>query len=428
MLQHLRKHLIRIYTIIAGAILTIVFVILAVFLNYQEMRVQYEQFTNHVFLVQDKLQNDTIIADSWLSNLESNNNLVIQIIDNGNPLFFSGVYSPMTPRSALIKQLSTLAQEEGISLNSRPVSTDYMKTQTYTIKGQHSDKYYGAAAVIAKKGGYCSFYILQYINTNTQQLTTQRIFLILLNISGIIALFFLIRKLVDRSLQPVKENQQRQNQFIAAASHELRSPLAVIRTNNSLQKVNQDAYQNNERIIEAECKRMSRLINDLLLLASGDANTWILQKNNINIDTLLLNSYENSSLKAKEKNIRIQLDLPDTSLPNIQGDYDRLLQILTILLDNAICYSANDSTIELSVRLEKKYLSFLVIDHGIGISDEDKKRIFDRFYRVDKSRRDKSHFGLGLSIAKELTNLHHGTIKVVDTLHGGSTFIITLPK
>lgn len=428
MLQHLRKHLIKIYTIIAGFILTVVFVILAVFLNYQEIRVQYEQFTNNVFIIQDKLQNDTIISDSWLSNLESNNHLVIQIIDNGTPLFFPGVYSPKTPRSALVEQLSNLAKKEGISLSSRPVSTDYMKTQTYTIKGQHSDKYYGAAVVIAKKGGYCSFYLLQHINTNTQEIITQRIFLIILNIIGIIALFFLIRKLVDRSLQPVKENQQRQNQFIAAASHELRSPLAVIRTNNSLQKTNQEAYQNSERIIEAECKRMSRLINDLLLLASGDANTWVLQKNNINIDTLLLNSYENSSPKAKEKNIRIQLDLPEASLPSIHGDYDRLLQVLTILLDNAICYSAINSTIELSVRLEKKFLSILVIDHGIGISDENKERIFDRFYRVDKSRKDKSHFGLGLSIAYELINLHHGTIKVMDTPLGGCTFVITLPK
>ncbi len=428
MLQHLRIHLIKIYTIIAGLILTVVFIILALFLNYQEIRLQYEQFTNHVFLVQDKLQNNSIISDSWLSNLEVNNSLMIQIIDNGTPLFFPGAYSTKTPRSVLIEQVSKLAKEDGISLSSRPVSTDYIKTKTYTIKGQHSDKYYGSAVVIAKKGGYCSFCILQYINANTQDIITQRIVLILLNILGVIALFFLIRKLVNRSLQPVEENQQRQNQFIAAASHELRSPLAVIRANNSLQKSGQEDYQNSERVIEAECKRMSRLINDLLLLASGDANTWNLQKIDINVDTLLLNSYENSAPKAKEKNIQIKLDLPETSLPIIQGDYDRLLQILTILLDNAICYSAVDSIIELSVRIEKKSLSIFVVDHGIGIPDEDKDRIFDRFYRVDKSRKDKSHFGLGLSIAKELINLHHGTIRVMDTALGGSTFVIILPR
>lgn len=428
MLQHLRKHLIRIYTIIAGIILTVVFIITALFLNYQNSRSQYEQFTNHVFMIQNKLQNDNIISDSWLSNLEVTNHLIIWINDNGNPLFFPGMFVSKTSRSVLMDKMSALIEKEGISLSSRPVSADSIQSDIYIIKGDHRDKYYGTAMSIATNGGYRSFFLFQQIDTNSKDMFKQRITLVLINILGIFALFLLIRKLVDRSLQPVKENQQRQTQFIAAASHELRSPLAVIRTNNSLHKENLNEYENCERIIETECKRMSRLINDLLLLASGDANTWSLQKSEVNTDTLLLDSYESTISLAKKKEIRILLKLPDESLPTIEGDYERLLQILTILIDNAISYSEIGSSIELSAKIEKKTLSLYVIDHGIGILDEDKKRVFERFYRVEKSRKDKSHFGLGLSIAKELVTLHHGTIKIVDTIGGGSTFVVTLPR
>lgn len=165
----------------------------------------------------------------------------------------------------------------------------------------------------------------------------------------------------------------------------------------------------------------------MLLLASGDANTWTLQKEEINLDTLLLEAYESSSVIANNKKISIQILLPDADLPEIKGDYDRILQVLLILLDNAICYSKEHSSIEISASIEKKYLSIHIIDHGVGITDEDKPLIFDRFYRVDQSRKDKSHFGLGLSIAKELISLHHGTIKVTDTIDGGATFTVRLP-
>jgi signal transduction histidine kinase len=120
----------------------------------------------------------------------------------------------------------------------------------------------------------------------------------------------LIRKLVDRSLEPVKRNQQRQTEFIAAASHELRSPLAVIRANNSTIKLTPKEQLNCEAVIESECNRMSRLINDMLLLASSDANTWVLQKDAVNIETLMLQAYENLSPIARQKQIQILLDLP----------------------------------------------------------------------------------------------------------------------
>ena len=103
-----------------------------------------------------------------------------------------------------------------------------------------------------------------------------------------------------------------------------------------------------------------------------------------------------------------------------------MMQLMTILTDNASSYSPEGSTIAVIVRSDAKHVFIEVEDHGCGISEEDKKRVFDRFYRADKSRNDKSHYGLGLSIAVELVKLHHGKLTVKDTDGGGSTFVLQL--
>jgi signal transduction histidine kinase len=110
------------------------------------------------------------------------------------------------------------------------------------------------------------------------------------------------------------------------------------------------------------------------------------------------------------------------------ADKDRLTQILGILIDNALSYSPKESTITLRPYQKKNVFLLEVEDHGIGISREQKKYIFNRFYQADPARNDTSHFGLGLSVAKELTELMGGKINVKDTLGGGSTFVIELPN
>lgn len=103
-------------------------------------------------------------------------------------------------------------------------------------------------------------------------------------------------------------------------------------------------------------------------------------------------------------------------------------QVIAILLDNAISYTPEGGTVSLKCSETVKSYCIEVADSGIGIDDAAKKRIFDRFYRADESRTSKSHFGLGLSIAKEIVELHHGTILVSDTKGCGATFRVTLPK
>lgn len=244
--------------------------------------------------------------------------------------------------------------------------------------------------------------------------------------TGIAALFFVSVLFVTNMLKPIKESQEKQSRFIAAASHELRSPLSVICANNSaIASVTNDSQKFIEGI-DKECKRMGRLINDMLILASADAKSWEIKKEPVETDTLLIETYEAFLPLCLQKDHSLSLELPEEALPAIISDKERLKQVLLILLDNALAYSPNNKDIILRSYTNNHFLYLEVQDHGVGIADKDKKLIFDRFYRLDPSRNEKQHFGLGLSIAKEIIQLLGGKLTVRDTEGGGATFSIRI--
>jgi len=233
-------------------------------------------------------------------------------------------------------------------------------------------------------------------------------------------------RLIDRALQPAVESRKRQTQFIAAASHELRSPLAVIGAN--LAVLPQDARESAAGIVIAkECGRMSRLVGDLLLLASADAGVWSVSMELLDVDTLLLDVYEAYAPLYQKGGASLRLNLPEECLPKIKCDAGRLREVLGILLENALAYgvSQQGGAVELEAVRAGKRVSLRVADHGPGLTREQKTRVFERFYRADDSRKDKQHFGLGLSVAAELVRCVGGTIEVRDTPGGGCTFLVT---
>ena len=232
--------------------------------------------------------------------------------------------------------------------------------------------------------------------------------------------------LVTKALEPMSENDKRQKEFIAAASHELKSPLAVIKANaEALESESADIHYSSA-IINKECSRMSRLIEDLLLLASSEAGKWNIEKKLFESDTLLINIFDKYQPIYSSCGRKLSLDIPDEELPEINGDCERIEQVIGILLDNSLAYAGKDSYGIIKAYCEKSRLIIEVIDNGIGIDDQHKSHIFDKFYRVDNSRKDKLHFGLGLSIAYELIRLHNGSISVKDTPGGGTTFLIVI--
>ncbi len=243
-------------------------------------------------------------------------------------------------------------------------------------------------------------------------------------------IIFLSRILTRITVKPTEAAMQSQKDFIAAVSHECKAPLAAILSSAEMIADipdTPDAVKNHTHVIDLEVSRMSRLIGDLLLLSSLDAGNWTFHMEEINIDTLLINLYTKYEQICRKKNILLQLNIPDECCPPFYSDEDRLNQIISIFLDNAVSYSPPESEISLNASVEKNRLVITIIDHGIGISDKDKSFIFNRFYQCDKSRTQREHFGLGLSIANELVSKLDGRIQLFNTTGGGCTFKIFLP-
>ena len=172
---------------------------------------------------------------------------------------------------------------------------------------------------------------------------------------------------------------------------------------------------------------MKRLINDMFTLASLDNGAISIHKESTFITNLLIDCYEKFDVLASQKQIRIDFTLPDTLVPEVNCDPERISQVFMILLDNAITYTPQGGAIRISVLSRANAVMISVSDSGPGIPDESKENIFRRFYRCDNSRTDKNHFGLGLSIAKEIIDLHSGTISVTDSRLGGAEFAVLLP-
>lgn len=242
---------------------------------------------------------------------------------------------------------------------------------------------------------------------------------------GCILLYFMSLRMAISSVKPIRENMENQIAFVHAASHELKSPLAVIRTNNSACIADAHNRQKYHKIIDDECQRMASLIHDLLLVASGKQMRMHMKLSPLRPDTILIRCYEDMLPLVSGANMPLNIELGEEDYGNILVDEDRILQVLQTLVGNAISYGASKKGILLKLQKEKKQISFIVKDYGTGISPDQADHIFDRFYRAAEDRSDKTHFGLGLSIAKQLTTDMGGRICLQSGNDEGATFVIT---
>ena len=164
----------------------------------------------------------------------------------------------------------------------------------------------------------------------------------------------------------------------------------------------------------------------MLTLSNSDSSHFSIDKTNVELDTLILSAYEKFEPLALKKNISLDFILPDTLSTPYSCDRERIEQVLSILLDNALSYTPENGRVCLSLSETSGRITIRVADNGIGIPDSEKESIFERFYRCDKAHKDKKHFGLGLCIAQEIVHMHKGKIRVEDTPGGGTTFVVML--
>jgi two-component system, OmpR family, phosphate regulon sensor histidine kinase PhoR len=218
-------------------------------------------------------------------------------------------------------------------------------------------------------------------------------------------------------------------EFISNVSHEIQSPLTSIggfakALRNP--KLSDSEKQHYLDIIETESERVSKLSDNLLKLASLESELHPFEPHPYRLDRQLRSVVLSCRPQWVAKNVELNVELPEVIL---QADEDLLSQVWVNLLSNAVKFAPNGGTISVHLVQRNEEVIVSISDNGLGIANEDKKRIFERFYKVDSSRRNATEgSGLGLSIVRKIVEMHRGAVDVKSTLGEGTTFIVHLPR
>ncbi|MPN09935.1 Alkaline phosphatase synthesis sensor protein PhoR [bioreactor metagenome] len=227
-----------------------------------------------------------------------------------------------------------------------------------------------------------------------------------------------------------RKTEELRREFVANVSHELRTPLTNIRsyaeTLAESGPLPEDTQRGFLQVILNESDRMTRIVQDLLTLSRLDSGRAELNLNRFSLETALQDLYQAVRMEAQRRGHVLELAL-EPGLPDIVADRERILQVMMNVVSNSIKYTPDGGRIRISAGHRGAFAWVEVSDNGIGIPPEDRPRIFERFYRVDKARsRESGGTGLGLSIAKEIIERHEGLICIVDREGPGLTLRLEL--
>jgi two-component system, OmpR family, sensor histidine kinase BaeS len=232
----------------------------------------------------------------------------------------------------------------------------------------------------------------------------------------------------NKMTETLERTEHIRKSLVADVAHELRTPLAIIRA--KLESIQAGALEATEEVIlnvSDEVYRLSRLVNDLQQLSLAESKTLPLHKDRTEINSFMESILSQFQWFADEKDISIHFNKSSTDI-FLRIDRDRITQVIVNLLGNALRYTPKNGTVTVNVKVEGKSVVLSFQDTGPGIDEQKLPFIFERFYRVDESRkRDDGGAGLGLSIAKGFVEIHGGDIKVTSTKGEGATFEVILP-
>ncbi len=414
-------------TFICSIILILMSLICLPFLEKEFRESHFSDFQSNSNMLIRYLESQTVISRSWLVEFYTDTQLEIDIRDNGSKLVLQNLL-PVSVDEDTFTQARQKAQEDfQITEDTFSANSVFSLHAEYEFSKDGQNYYYASTALIPKNNGILNVAVVLPLKNLEQGIRQRRLLFASANIFGILLLGIFFWLFTWHMIKPLIISHQKQTEFIASASHELRSPLTVMLSSLSAMKhAAPEEAEHFSEMITLEGKRMSRLINDMLTLSGTDSSHFTIQKTDVELDTLLLSAYEKFESLAREKEISLHISLPDALIPPCPCDQGRMEQVLSILIDNALSYTPSGGKISLSLQSSSNQLMLRVADTGMGISDSEKKAVFDRFYRCDKSHKDKNHFGLGLCIAQEIIHLHKGRLWVEDTPGGGATFVIVL--
>lgn len=231
-----------------------------------------------------------------------------------------------------------------------------------------------------------------------------------------------LARTVNEMLGRLQDSRDRQRQFVGDASHELRSPLASIRQTAEVSRAHPGALPEGEladAVLE-ESARMQRLVEQLLVLARADEGAVARSDQDVDLDDLAL------AIARRARRAGLRVDTSAIAPGRVRGDLVGLTQVVQNLVDNAARHA--EAVVAVAVRESDRGVELVVDDDGPGIPPEDRRRVFDRFVRLDEARaRDAGGSGLGLAIVQEIATAHHGTVEVTASPLGGARFVVRLP-
>ncbi|MBP1933805.1 sensor histidine kinase [Ammoniphilus resinae] len=393
----------------------------------QEMKVLGQALIDHT-LSQEELENLNTIR-------ESGNQFFYYIVDPQGQVLFGDAFIPRLQPKLLHQIEGWIPSSHEIRYGTVKIPPPRRGPDLGSPSGRVIELMITGRAIYQGNQLVGMFYTgkdVSFINQLLEQLLTILVILGILFLGVALWLSYFMSK---RAMIPIRKSFDRQREFVADASHELRTPLSIL--NSSLDVVEmEDGDQLSDysrkvlRNMKDEVKRMTHLVSDLLTLARSDSGVPELKLDSFDLVPSAIQLVGSAQTLANSKEIKLNLQTPESLIVN--GDHDRLKQLIYILLDNAIKYTPSGGEVDLTLtkeQIEKQSaLHITVKDTGLGIPEEDQERIFDRFYRVDKNRsRQMGGTGLGLAIAKWIVNAHHGTIEVSSIPGEGSTFSVNIP-
>ncbi len=392
----------RIFLIIMVSLGTVILGIIILFaiLNYRNTintaTSMMDRFMNGGVKRNDRLENDKIIPNINLDiNLDGVYNVLIEddkIIQNSGNL----VDKEITEYAIKVSKLN---KESGI-IGNYIYKTRRIKTNTINVM----------------------------LMENEEAILQVRVILIssiCISIFSLIIIYVIAKKISKSIVQPVSETFEKQKQFIQDASHELKTPLAVIEANADVLE-NEVGDNKWLRYIQNEVESMNKLINELLLLAKMENIDNVKEYQQLNLSKeveIILSMFESM---AYEKQVSIKSKIAENII--IDGNKEDMEHIVSTLTDNAIKHTEAQKEVEVILKKEKNEIILEVKNMGNPIPEEEKEKIFERFYRVDKSRnRKEKRYGLGLAIAKSTVEKYNGKIEVLYK-DGFTVFKVTIPN
>lgn len=422
MLKKLRVRITVLAALLTGTVLAGVMAFAYKITQDQYQNSQRLAFDSAVDQVEYQWNRFNTLEDDRLLKLQNQSGICIYLEENGQPL----LYSRRTEWGPVLQAAKQNAwQQKKMDCNAPPIPGLSVQRADFWMD-EEGNAYRCSARILAPQPGKWTL-LLAVQDTKPESIYCTRLALTFLAVlvGGLLILAAACWFVAGRAIEPIRDSMQYQQQFLSAAGHELRTPLAVIRANVGAALRQPQKTERYLKAMDEESARMGSLVDELLLLSAGASARQRLTMEPLEPDTFLLDFAEGMEPLAAEKERRLEVELPEDAVPPILADGYRLRQLLTILVDNALRYAPQNTAVTLRLQVVHRRVCFWVIDHGDGVADKDKKRIFERFASTQNKADGRQHYGLGLSVAKELTKLHGAKIWVQDTPGKGASFCVS---